>query len=139
MRKIAAFLLTGLVSCVLAAPEIIVKDPWVRAVPPTMKNTALFMVIENKGDAEDSLIDVKTEICNQSMIHKTENSNGVMKMVHVEKVVIPPKSTVVFKPGGFHVMLMGLKNPIKPGQMLKFTLIFEKTGAKTIEAPVKMK
>ena len=139
MKKIVAFLLTGLFFGVFAQPKIVIKDPWVRAVPPTLKNTALFMVIENNGDSPDMLIAVKTDICNKVMIHKTENSKGVMKMRHVDKLVIPPHSKVVFKPGSYHVMLMGLKKPPKPGQKVKFTFIFDKSGAITIEAPVEMR
>ena len=139
MRKIVAFLLTGLFFSIFAQPKIEIKNPWVRAVPPTLKNTALFMVIENNGNSEDVLIGIKTDISNKTMIHKTENSKGVMKMLHVDKLEIPPHSKVVFKPGSYHVMLMGLKKPLKPGEKVKFTLIFDKSGAITIEAPVEMR
>ncbi len=139
MRKIIVFLLTGLFFSVLAQPEIKIENPWIRAVPPNMKNTALFMVIENKGNSEDTLISVKTDISNKVMIHETRNVQGVMKMLHVDKLIIPPKSKVVLKPGGYHIMLMGLKKPLSPDEKVKLTLIFEKSGAITIEAPVKMK
>ena len=139
MRKIVAFLLTGLFFSIFAQPKIEIKNPWVRAVPPTLKNTALFMVIENNGNSPDVLIAVKTDICNKVMIHKTENSKGVMKMLHVDKLEIPSHSKVVFKPGSYHVMLMGLKKSINPGEKVKFTLIFDKSGAITIQAPVEMK
>ncbi|WP_456464248.1 copper chaperone PCu(A)C [Persephonella sp.] len=138
MGKIFTVLLV-IVGFVYAKPEIVIEDPWVRAVPPTAKNTALFMVIKNVGDDPDTLIGVKTDISKMVSIHKTVNQNGVMKMVHVDKLTIPPNSKVELKPGGFHIMIMGLKRGLKIGENVKFTLIFEKSGRIILEAPVKMK
>ncbi|HHG74450.1 MAG TPA: copper chaperone PCu(A)C [Persephonella sp.] len=138
MGKIFTVLLV-IVGFVYAKPEIVIEDPWVRAVPPTAKNTALFMVIKNVGDDPDALIGVKTDISKMVSIHKTVNQNGVMKMVHVDKLSVPAGGSVVLKPGGYHIMVMGLKKDIKAGENVKFTLIFEKTGEITIKAPVKMK
>ncbi len=138
MGKIFTVLLV-IVGFVYAKPEIVIEDPWVRAVPPTAKNTALFMVIKNVGDDPDTLIGVKTDISKMVSIHKTVNQNGVMKMIHVDKLSVPAGGSVVLKPGGYHIMVMGLKKDIKAGENVKFTLIFEKTGEITIKAPVKMK
>ena len=138
MGKIFTVLLV-IVGFVYAKPEIVIEDPWVRAVPPTAKNTALFMVIKNVGDDPDALIGVKTDISKMVSIHKTVNQNGVMKMIHVDKLSVPAGGSVVLKPGGYHIMVMGLKKDIKAGENVKFTLIFEKTGEITIKAPVKMK
>ena len=138
MRKIfLAFLIV--VGFVYAKPEIVIEDPWVRAVPPTAKNTALFMVIKNNGDEPDVLIGVKTDISKMVSIHKTVNQNGIMKMVHVKKLSIPPGGKVELKPGGYHIMVMGLKRELKTGENVKFTLIFEKSGEIVIKAPVKMR
>lgn len=138
MGKIFTVLLV-IVGFVYAKPEIVIEDPWVRAVPPTAKNTALFMVIKNVGGDPDALIGVKTDISKMVSIHKTVNQNGVMKMVHVDKLSVPAGGSVVLKPGGYHIMVMGLKKDIKAGENVKFTLIFEKSGEITIKAPVKMK
>ncbi len=138
MGKIFTVLLV-IVGFVYAKPEIVIEDPWVRAVPPTAKNTALFMVIKNVGDDPDALIGVKTDISKMVSIHKTVDQNGVMKMVHVDKLSVPAGGSVVLKPGGYHIMVMGLKKDIKAGENVKFTLIFEKSGEITIKAPVKMK
>ncbi len=132
-------LLTGILFFTFAQPLIVIKDAWIRAVPPSSKNTALFMIIENKGDEEDTLISVKTDIAKMSMIHKTENKNGVMKMVHIKKLKIPPKSKVILKPGGLHIMLMGLKRPLKIGEKENVLLEFQKTGKIEIQVPVLLK
>ncbi len=138
MGKIFLVLLI-FVGSVYAKPKILIENLWVRAVPPMSKNTALFMVIKNVGDEPDVLIDVKTDISKMISIHKTENKNGVMKMVHVKRLSIPPGGSVELKPGGYHIMIMGLKRGIKTGENVKFTLIFEKSGEIVIKAPVKMR
>jgi copper(I)-binding protein len=135
MGKFIIFFL-GFITLAFAKPVIELKSPWVRAVPPTSKNTALFLTIENKGDEEDILLSVKTDIAKMVMIHETVNENGIMKMKHVHHLKIPPKSVVKLEPGGLHIMVMGLKKPLKEGDKVRFTLIFKKTGEITITAPV---
>ncbi|NPA58050.1 MAG: copper chaperone PCu(A)C [Aquificae bacterium] len=139
MKKIGLFLVILVFGLVYAYTQPVIKvvDPWVRAVPPTMKNSALFMTIINDGDEDDELIEVKGDISKMIQIHRTVNENGVMKMVHVEKIEIPAHSKVELKPGGYHVMLMGLKRPLKEGEKIKFTLVFKKSGEIQIEAPVR--
>ncbi|MDQ7056228.1 MAG: copper chaperone PCu(A)C [Persephonella sp.] len=110
-RIVGLFLLFFGVS--YSQPQIEIINPWVRAVPPNAKNTALFMVIKNSGDEPDTLMAVKTDIARIVMIHKTVNEGGVMKMVHIHHLKIPPRSTVELKPGGYHIMIMGAKETFK--------------------------
>jgi copper(I)-binding protein len=138
MKKILFFLLTGFLFNVFAQ-EIVIKNPWVRAVPPTAKNSALFMVIQNNSDKTDVLKAVKSDVCKMVMIHRTVKQGDMMKMVHVHELQIPPRSKVELKPGGYHIMLMGLKRPLKVGEILEFKLIFKNAGEITVKAPVKMK
>ncbi len=139
MKKFLFFLLTGLLFYTLAKPVIEIKDPWVRAVPPSSKNTAVFMTIENKGDEEDTLLSVEADIAKMVMIHKTVNENGIMKMKHVHHLKILPHQVVKLEPGGLHIMLMGLKRPLKVGEKIKIKFVFEKFGVITKEIPVEMK
>jgi len=141
MKRLIFLFAVILVATVHAYTQPVIKivDPWVRAVPPNMKNTALFMTIINQGDEDDELIGVEGDVSKMIQIHKTVNENGVMKMVHVDKIEIHGHSKVELKPGGYHIMLMGLKRPLKEGEVLKFTLIFKKSGKIMIEAPVKRK
>ncbi len=135
MKKFFSFLLTGFIFLAYGG-EIIIKDPWIRAVPLSSKNTALFMTIVNKSDKQDSLISVKTDIAKMVMIHKTVEENGIMKMKHVDSLSIPPYSEVKLKPGGLHIMIMGLKRPIKEGENVKINLFFKNSGNIEILAPV---
>lgn len=136
MRKFFLFLLTGLMFSAFSEPKIIVENPWIRAVSPFSKNTALFMTIVNKSDKQDILVSVKTDIAKMSMIHKTVEENGVMKMKHIKNLVIPPHSKIELKPGTLHIMIMGLKRPIKEGEKIKVNLMFKHSGNIEISAPV---
>ncbi len=133
-------LAVGLVSGVaLAKPDIVIKDPWVRLMPPTSKVSAAYMRIENKGDSKDVLLWAKSSVSKITQLHKTINSNGIMKMVRVKKFTINPKQTLVLKPGGYHIMLIDLKHPLKKGEKVTLWLKFKYSGIKKIVAPVEDK
>ena len=98
------------------------------------KSAAGYMAISNEGAAADRLIGVETAAAQKSMIHTTETSaDGVARMVHLEALEIPAGDTVVLEPGGMHVMLMGLTQTLKEGDMLPATLIFEQAGRVEVE------
>ncbi|RMH02640.1 MAG: copper chaperone PCu(A)C, partial [Aquificota bacterium] len=106
---LGSVLLAGLT---FAQPKIEVKDAWVRAVPPTSKMSAAYMVIENKGNEPDKLISASNNASEVTEIHKTEEG----KMRKVEYIEVPAKGKVELKPGGYHIMLINLKNPLREGQ-----------------------
>ncbi|MGC8649907.1 MAG: copper chaperone PCu(A)C [Hydrogenobaculum sp.] len=138
MKKLV--LAVGLLSGVaLAKPDIVIKDPWVRLMPPTSKVSAAYMKIENKGNSEDMLLWAKSSISKITQLHKTINSNGIMKMVRVKKFTIKPKQTLILKPGGYHIMLIGLKHPLKKGEKVTLWLKFKYSGIKKVVAPVEDK
>ncbi len=135
MKKVLlAFGLIGGIA--LAKPEIVIKDPWVRLMPPTSKVSAAYMEIENKGDSKDMLIWAKSSVSKITQLHKTINKNGVMKMVRVKYMLIKPKQTFVLKPGGYHIMLIDLKHPLKKGEKVTLWLKFKYSGMKKVIAPV---
>lgn len=87
-----------------------------------------YMTILNTGEENDLLIGI--EIKNRmSMIHESREEDGVMRMLHVDAVEVPAGDTVEFKPGGFHVMIMGLQPGELPvGDQIEATLIFDRAG-----------
>lgn len=88
-----------------------------------------YMGISNEGDHPDTLIGVEVGFATQAMLHTTEfSADGVASMKHVETMEIPAGDTVVLEPGGYHIMLMGLTQPLNVGDMLPATLIFEHGG-----------
>jgi hypothetical protein len=122
----------------LALPKIEIKESWVRSVPPVSSVTAVYMVIENKGDEDDKLVGVNTEVSDLAEIHTTlVDEKGIAKMRRFESVDIPSGRDVELKPGGSHIMLIGLKKPLKAGDRIELNLKFEKSGIVKVQAQVR--
>lgn len=124
-------------SIILAAMDgVMVQEAWARAMPEGAKVGAAYVTV--KGGAEaDALLGVSTPIAAQAMVHETINDNGVMKMREVASVPVPAGQTVTFAPGGNHIMLMGLKRPLKAGDRFPLTLKFAKAGDVTVTVTVR--
>ncbi len=121
-------------------PEIVVTESWARPSPKMASSGAVYMTIENKGNEDDVLIGVDGDVSKAVEIHEMViDDNNVMHMKPVEgqRLVIPAKSKVELKPGGYHIMLIGLKNQLKEGDVVDLTLRFEKSGEIKVQAPVK--
>ena len=123
---------------VLAAPaqaqevkagDLVITQPWSRATPGGAKIGGGFLTIENKGTAADRLVSATGDIAGRVEIHEMAMNNGVMTMRPLDKgLAIEPGKTVKLAPGGYHLMLMDLKNPLKQGDKVPLTLEFEKAG-----------
>ncbi len=123
-------------------PEIVIKDPWARPSPKMASSGAAYMIIENKGKEDDALIGAEGDVSDAVEIHEMvvdENNVMHMKPVEGQRLVIPAKGKVELKPGGYHIMLIGLKHQLKEGEVVHLTLKFEKSGEMQVDAPVKMK
>ena len=116
--------------------KIEVVSPWARATPAGAENAAAYMTLVNKGQAADRLVSASTPVAKMAQLHKTVDDNGVMKMLPVDGVEVHAGSQAVFKPGGYHVMLMKLAHPLEVGQSFPLTLTFEKAGAITVTVKV---
>jgi periplasmic copper chaperone A len=114
-----------------------IANPWARATPRGADIAGAYMTISNRGTAPDRLIGGATVVASRFEIHLMAMDKGVMKMRPVEGgLEIKPGQSVEFKPGSFHVMLTGLKQPLEKGQHIKATLEFEKAGKVDIEYAV---
>jgi copper(I)-binding protein len=119
------------------AGDLSVTHAFARAsATPVAKSAAAYVTIVNGGDAEDSLVAVTTPAARSAMLHRTEMSGDVMKMEPVDTLAIPPHGTIAMGPAGTHVMLMGLKAPLKEGETLQLTLTFDKAEPLTVDVPV---
>lgn len=119
------------------AGDMMVTNAFARAsATPVAKAGAVYFTIRNDGDAADKLTAVQTDAAQMAMLHENIEENGVVSMRHVEAITIAPKETVTLGPKKMHVMLMGLKAPLKKGEHLAVTLTFEKAGVVTIDVPV---
>ena len=120
------------------ADGIMIKDPYARVSAKMSSSGAAFMSIMNHSGQEDHLVGAASDIADKVELHThKEDSNGVMRMMHVEEGFMLPKDGMIeMKRGGHHVMFLGLKQPLKDGDIVHVTLQFEKAGNVEIDVPV---
>ncbi|HXQ12252.1 MAG TPA: copper chaperone PCu(A)C [Caulobacteraceae bacterium] len=109
--------------------DITVSSRIVRASIPGSPNSAAYMVIANSGAQPEALIAARCACAAKVDVHKTEDMRGMSMMVSAAPVVIPPHGQVVFRPGGYHLMLTGLKEPLRDHGQQAITLVFKRAGA----------
>ncbi len=119
--------------------QVTVKDPWVRATVSAQKATGAFMQITSAQDAR--LVEASSPVAGVVEVHEMVMEKDVMKMRAVKGLDLPAGKTVELKPGGYHVMLMDLKQQMKEGTTVPVTLVVEgkdkKRSTIEIKAPVK--
>ena len=132
------FMLAILVSvCTLVASEIKVENPYVRATPPHLPNSTAFMSVINDSNSDIAIIKASSNVSKVVELHTHDMKDGVMKMYQVPQINIPANGKTVLKPGGFHIMFIGLNQPLKVGNEVSLTLEFSNGETKTITAPIK--
>ena len=119
------------------AGDLVISQAWSRATPSGAKIAGGYLTIENKGAAPDRLVGGGGDVAGRVEIHEMAMDNGVMKMRPLDKgLAIEPGKTVKFAPGGYHLMLMDIKQPLKQGDKVPVTLEFEKAGKVTVSLDV---
>lgn len=114
-----------------------VDQAWARATPGGAKTGAVYLTLSNNGNAADKLIAASTPTAEKAELHVTTVENGVMKMRPVSTLDIAPGKPVVMDPmSGYHIMLTGLKAPLKEGDHVPLTLTFEHAGTRQVTASV---
>jgi len=113
-----------------------VSNPFARATPPGAKVAGAFMSIENQGKEADRLVSITSPAAGVVAIHEMAMNGGVMTMHAVQGIDLKPGATVELRPGGYHVMLEDLKQPLKQGDQIPLLLTFEKAGAMEIKVKV---
>ena len=120
---------------VVASPINII-DPYVREIPPGQTVSASFMTLQNTSDKDIALVNIKGAIAKRIELHQHTHKDGMMQMRQVDKIVIPAKSSVELKPGGYHVMLIGLAKKIKKDDLVELNLLFGDDSNLTIKVKV---
>ena len=116
------------------AGSLIIEAPWSRATPGGAKVGSGYMRIVNRGSEADRLVGGTAAVAARVEVHESSTVNGVARMRPVEGgLLIKPGETVELKPGGLHAMLVDLARPLKEGEAIKGTLVFEKAGTVAIE------
>lgn len=122
-----------------AHAEVTVKEPWVRATVANQKATGFFVQLQSPTDAK--LVGASSPVAAVTEVHEMAMEKDVMKMRQVPGVDLPAGKSVELKPGGYHVMLMDLKQQVKVGDTVPVTLVFEgKNGqreSQKVDAPVR--
>jgi copper(I)-binding protein len=110
--------------------DLTVTSPWTRATPGGAKIAGGYLKITNNGTSADRFVGAKSDVTDHVEIHEMSISDGVMKMRPLPNgLEIKPGETVELKSGGYHLMFMDLKQPLKQGDSFKATLQFEKAGS----------
>ena len=138
--KIVSALLLLVVGCGQehTGDPIVVRDAWIRE-PPPRSPAAGYLVVENRGGESVELIAVETEAAEQIEIHIMEYKNDRMTMRRVAKLQVPAGGEVALKPGGAHLMLMELRQPLRDGDEVELVLRFGDGTERRTQVPVRKK
>jgi periplasmic copper chaperone A len=136
LSKPLAFAACLLVAGAAAAQtgQVEVKDAWARATPGKAENGAAYLTIVSP--AADRLVSVSTPVAKKAELHTMTTEGGVMKMRPLAGIDVAPGQPVTLKPGGAHIMLMGLNRPLQAGQSFPLTLSFEKAGQREVTVAI---
>lgn len=112
-----------------------VHQAWARASAGAATTGAAYVTLMG-GAHPDALVGVSTPIAGMAEVHETINDNGVMKMRSIAVLPVPAHQMVTFAPGGYHIMLMGLKQTLVAGQAFPLTLRFAHSAPVTVDVKV---
>ncbi len=120
-----------------AADSVTAADAYIRAVPPGQPNSAAFMVLKNGDSVDHALVKAASPAANVVELHTHVHEDGMMKMRPVDKIDIKAGGETALQPGGLHIMLIDLTQPLTPGERVPVTLTFEDGTSKNIDAEVR--
>ena len=139
------WLLSGVMACstlsgdspaIPAGQRVTIQHPSVRAMPPSAPNSAAFFTLENPG-AATALVSVASSVSESVELHTVEHTgNGVVRMHEVPTIPVPAKGHTALEPGGYHLMLIGLRGPLEPGGEAELTLTFADGSTQRVMAPI---
>jgi len=136
MKNLIVILL-AVMSVSALANGVMVHDAYIRLLPPTAKTTGAFLELMNHSDKDVKLLKAESDFSEKVELHTHIEKDGMMKMVEVKEIVIPAGKTVAMKPGSFHIMLIGLKNPLKENQETTIKLTFDDKTTQSVKLSVK--
>lgn len=119
------------------AGDLEVSGAFARASAGPARNGAVFFTVKNHGKKADVLISAATDVAKKAQLHGHTMKDGMMNMSQVKSgIPVPPGGMAMLKPGGQHVMLMGLKAPLKVGEKLSLVLTFKNGDNMTVDIPI---
>lgn len=137
MRKLLLASALVFSSFSFANEAIIIEEPFARAVPPGQPNSAAFMTLKNESSDIVRIISATSNVSEVTELHTHTEVDGVMQMRQIDAIEIPADGMTQLKPGGLHVMLIGLTQNLAEGDTVEVTLNFEDGSDRLLEVPVK--
>ena len=137
-QRISILLVSLLLLTACGPAQLTVTGAWARPADEG-GNSAVYFVINNPLDAEDTLLRVEANVAEAVEIHMTsmlDEEGDVMGMMPMDNVAVPAGGSVAFEPGGLHVMLVDLNQPLEPDSEVFLRLVFENAGEITLTVPV---
>ena len=101
------------------------------------EESALYVTVSNHGGEPDALLAASSAVATTGVLHQTLSQNGTTVMQLQEQFTIPAGGTLEMQPGSFHIMLLGLKQALSPGERVPVRLVFQKAGPVSVEAVVR--
>jgi copper(I)-binding protein len=120
----------------ITAGTLTIGHPWARATVGTSRPGGAYLTITNKGAAPDRLTGAESPVAERVELHRSSMEDGVMRMTPVKVIEVPAGGKVALEPGGYHLMLMGLKQPLAAGSKVPLTLVFERAGRVAVELAI---
>ena len=137
LHMLSLVLILSMLVLAAEAGEIEIKDVWAWESPPVVTNGSAYMILLNHGDEIDRLVGISGDVADLIELHAHIMEDGVMKMRRLDAVEVKPSEPTVFEPGGLHIMLIGLKQPLMAGETFPLTLEFEQRGKIPAEVTVR--
>lgn len=129
--------LFGLLCSTSVFAELKIDEGYMRATPPGQMMSAAFMQLTNNGDKTVEIIGGQSSDVKSIEVHNHDKVDGVMKMYRIPALTIEPGQSVTLKPGGLHIMFIGLQKTAKAGESFKFDLSFKDGSSQSVELPIK--
>jgi copper(I)-binding protein len=120
-----------------ASDSVIIENPFARASAPGMQMSGAFMTLLNQGKVEHFVVAANSDAAKHVELHMHVHENGVMRMRRVAHFHLKPGQKKVLKPGGLHIMLMGLTHPLTEGTSINIELQFSDGSKTAVAVPVK--
>lgn len=114
------------------AHKLTIDQPWAPHTGKRTMSAAVYLKMHNGGPESDTLVNVRSDVAEMTMLHRSYEEDGIMRMDHVEALEVPAGGSAALSPGSYHIMLMRLAAPLKRGEHFPLTLEFEKAGPVTV-------
>ena len=136
IRDEERFKIAMYVASLTQTDDLEITGAWVRATPPNRDVTAAYLVIRNRSDRPGELLSVETPAAGYTELHTMRQVDDMMEMEKIDRLVVPAQGEAVLEPGGNHIMLFGVRNPLAEGEEVTLTLRFGDQSTRTVTAEV---